>query len=356
MSPAPPHSTPPLLRAIVVGLGRIGFAYHAETLVHHSAFDLVGVVDPLPERLGEARQKWSVPGFATLAEALTATRPDVVVIASPTPFHHANARESFAAGCHVVCDKPVALALAEFDEMEAAAQAASRCLIAYQPARWHPAVLALKSILQSGSLGRVHTIARNRSNFQRRNDWQAMRAHGGGMLNNYGSHCLDELLWLLDSPHFSSVYCTTDRINTAGDAEDQVKAVLRTDGGLLIDLTISQATALPPPAWNVQGTWGAAVWDDAQASWTVRTFDPARYPKPTLQTGLAADGRRYQTEQIEWQETHVPAADFPSPDFYQRVADTLRFDAPPPVTPTESRTLLALIERCQTSARSGAVQ
>lgn len=353
MATAMPPSAAAPLRVIVAGLGRIGFAYHAATLARHPAFDLVGLVDPLPERRAEAEAAWGTPAFATLAAALTATDPDVVVLASPTPFHHDQARASFAAGCHVVCDKPVALTLDEFDAMAVAAHAADRRLLAYQPARWHASVLALKSILQSGRLGRLHTIVRNRSDFQRRNDWQALRAHGGGMLNNYGSHCLDELLWLLGTPDFRTVFCTTDRLTSAGDAEDQVKALLRTADDVLIDLTISQATALTPPQWQVQGTCGAAVWDQAGAAWVVRCFDPVRFPPPPLQTGLAAADRRYQTEAIAWQEFRVPAADFPPPDFYQRVADTLRLDAPPPVTLAESRALLALVTRCRESADTG---
>lgn len=354
-SASTPESPRQVLRAAVVGLGRIGFGFHAPAIAGHPGFELVGVADPLAERRAEAEAKWRVPSFASLEPMLDAVRPGVVVIASPTAFHADQAVAAYARGAHVLCDKPVARTVAEFDRVMAAAQAAGRRFLAYQPSRLKPEVRALKALLGRGLLGPVHLIRRARCNYDRRHDWQALRANDGGMLNNYGSHCLDEFLYLTDAGPIRSVFCATQCVATAGDAEDVVKAVLATERGCLLDLEISQARALPGPAWEVAGTYGGAQWDEAARGWRVRYFRPEDAPPRTLQAGLAAAGRLYQDEQLPWREETFSAEPFPESDYYDLAWRHFVRGEPPPVTPEESRLLLSLIERCRASAESGAV-
>jgi predicted dehydrogenase len=339
----------------VVGLGRIGFGFHAPAIAQHNGFQLVGVADPLRERRAEAAAKWNVPSFESLERMLDATLPELVVVASPSEFHAEHALAAFAHGAHVLCDKPVARSVAEFDGMLAAAQAVGRRFVAYQPARFVPEVRALKALLGRGLLGPIHLIKRARCNYVRRQDWQALQAHGGGMLNNYGSHCLDELLWLTDAEPVRTVYCEMRRVATAGDAEDVVKAVLVTERGCLLDVEISQASALPGPAWQVCGSFGGALWDETARSWRVRYFRPEEAPPPAVEAGLAAAGRRYQSEELPWREETFSADPYPEPDYYEAARrHFVRGDAPP-VTHAESRLLLGLIERCRASASSGRV-
>lgn len=342
------------LRTVVVGLGRIGFGYHCPEVVRHPAFELAGVVDPLEARRDEAKTKWNVPGFATLEEALRASRSDLVMIASPTHLHADQTELAFAQGAHVLCDKPVASSLEEFDRMVAAGARAGRCFVAYQPCRYHLEVRALKALLAENLLGPMHLVRRSRSGYERRQDWQAFRKHGGGMLNNYGSHCVDELQWLTDGREVERVYCQTRCVATAGDAEDFVKASFACAGGLLIDLEISQASALVGPAWEVLGAHGAARWDDARRTWIVRYFDPREVPAPVAQTGLAAAGRLYRVETLPWREVERPAPG-DAFDYYDAVWRHLVRGAPAPVTVAETRRLLQLIARCHASAENGQV-
>ena len=348
-------SSPKPLRAAVVGLGRIGFGFHAPSIAQHAGFQLVGVADPLAGRRAEASAKWRVPSFESLERLLDAARPELVVVASPSEFHAEHALAAYARGAHVLCDKPVARTVAEYDRMLGAAQAAGRRFLAYQPARFAPEVRALKALLGRGLLGPIHLIKRARCNYVRRHDWQALQAHGGGMLNNYGAHCLDELLALTDAEPIRTVYCEMRRVATAGDAEDVVKAVLVTERGCLFDLDISQASALPGPAWQICGAHGGALWDEAARCWRLRYFHPEEAPPPAMESGLAAAGRLYQSEELPWREETFPAAPYPEPDYYEAAWRHFVRGEAPPVTPAESRLLLALIERCRASAASGRV-
>lgn len=343
-----------VLRTAVIGLGRIGFGYHCPAVAAHPGFALEAVCDPLPERRMEATAKWRARGFDDVAKMLAAIRLDLVVVASPNPFHRAHAAAALAAGSHVFCDKPVVETTRELDELAAIATHAGRSLVAYQPSRFQPEVRSLRSLLATNVLGPVHLIRRTRDNFVRRQDWQAFRANGGGMLNNYGSHCLDEILVLLGGAAIERVYCQTRCAVTAGDAEDFVKATLTAAGGTVIDLEISQACALPGPEWELFGSRGAARWEAEERVWQVRRFEWEAAPPAAVQDGFAAAGRLYQTESLPWREEAIPA-DGESFDYYAALWQHYVNGAAAPVRLDETRALIALIERCRRSAAENLV-
>lgn len=354
-SAIPDVSSAAPLRTALVGLGRIGYKYHLPAIRRHAGYQLVGVVDPMSERRSEAAAGCAVPGFATLEPLLADLQPELVVIASPTPFHVEQACAAYASGAHVFCDKPVATSVAGFETIIAAAARAGKKFLAYQPARLRPEVQALQALLRRGILGGIHLVKRARCSFERRRDWQAFRANGGGMLNNYGSHCLDEWIALFGEEEVSTLFCQTRHVATAGDAEDVVNATLVTARGRILNLDISQACALPGPAWQVMGARGAALFDTETGVWRVRYFSPEEAQPLTAQTGLAAEGRAYSSEKIDWREEQLAAADFPEIDYYDAAWRYFRGGQPPPVTVDESRRLLQLIERCRHSAGTGAV-
>ena len=344
-----------LLRTALVGLGRIGFGYHAPAIAGHPGFVFVGVADPLAERRAEATAQWSVPGFESVESMLRETRPDLVVVASPTALHEVHTRAAFASGAHVLCDKPVARSVEEFDVMLAAGAMAGRRFLAYQPNRIKVELRVLRDLLTQNLIGPVHAIKRANSSYVRRTDWQAFRANGGGLVNNYASHHLDEILALLGQAPIRSVFCHTRCVATAGDAEDFVKIVLVTESGVLIDLDITQAAAQPVTAWQVFGAFGAATWDGAAELWRVRYYVPEEAPTLNAQQGLAAANRKYAHEDLPWRDLTIAAGRASEADYYELAWRHFALGGPPPVETQEMRQLLQLIERCRTSADTGGV-
>ncbi len=184
------------LRIAVVGLGRIGWQFHLPAITSHQGFCLAAVADPLPERLEEAKNTFGAKGYCDYEQMLTVEKPDVVVIASPTKFHCAQIVKAFECGCDVFCEKPVVLNLSEMDIIISSQKKHGRKFMAYQPHRSFSDIVCLKHIISLGLLGRIYMIKRCCTDFNRRSDWQAFRSYGGGMLNNYGSHFIDQLLHL----------------------------------------------------------------------------------------------------------------------------------------------------------------
>ncbi len=109
------------VRVGLFGAGLVGQAAHAPTLWdERERFDFVVVADPSATVRQAVASRYSIPNaVATLEEAL-ALDLDAVVIAVPDPAHRAAVLTALAAGVHVFCEKPLAVTVAEVDEILAA--------------------------------------------------------------------------------------------------------------------------------------------------------------------------------------------------------------------------------------------
>jgi predicted dehydrogenase len=109
------------LRVGLFGAGLVGQAGHAPSLWdERERFEFVVVADPSASVRGAVAERYGVPNTcATLEEAL-ALDLDAIVIAVPDPAHRGAVLTALDAGVHVFCEKPLALSLAECDEILAA--------------------------------------------------------------------------------------------------------------------------------------------------------------------------------------------------------------------------------------------
>ena len=109
------------------------------------AFELAGFVSRGPSAAALADALGSAaPVFSTFAEALTATRPDLVCISTYPDTHEEYAVASLQAGCHVFLEKPIAPTVAAAERVVAAAAAAGRKLLVGYILRVHPSWKASK--------------------------------------------------------------------------------------------------------------------------------------------------------------------------------------------------------------------
>lgn len=336
------------LRTVVVGLGRIGYRTHVPRTHEHPGFELAAVVDPLRERLDEVHSEYGTPGYTDLAECLDAEKPDLVTIASPTLFHTDQAILAFERGCDVFTDKPMAPSLAEADRMIDGMKRTGRKLMVYQPRRADADIVALETILERNLLGPLYMIKATRSRYTRRHDWQAFVKNGGGMLNNYGAHVIDQGLYLTDGKA-KYISCSLRTIAALGDADDVVKAVIESESGILIDVDINMATAHEMQPWHILGKYGSAVMVDGV--WNVKYYDPDQLEDVAIQDALAAPGRSYTSgEVIPWQETTVNVSDYQPVNYYDRCHEYFAQDKAPYVSIDQSRELMRVLEECRKDA------
>ena len=123
------------MRVLVTGLGNMGRS-HALAWRGREDAELVGLVN----RSGRAPAAPldAVPLFTDFAEALAATRPDVVVVATYTDTHADYAVAAMEAGAHVFVEKPLAAAVADARRVVETARRTGRKLVVGYILRHHP--------------------------------------------------------------------------------------------------------------------------------------------------------------------------------------------------------------------------
>lgn len=114
------------VRVAVVGLGNAGFTLHLPALAGIPGVLTVGACDLSAERRERASSRFHVPAFERFDEMLARTTPDVVVVGTPPNSHADHCLRVFAAGAHVICEKPFVSSLEEADRVIAAAERAGR--------------------------------------------------------------------------------------------------------------------------------------------------------------------------------------------------------------------------------------
>jgi predicted dehydrogenase len=260
---------------------------------------------------------------------------------------------AFERGIDVFCDKPMAPTLGQVDAMIAAMEKHGRKLMVYQPHRARAEVVALREILRRDLIGPLTMIKRAVARYDRRNDWQAFTQYGGGMLNNYGAHYIDQLLYLSGSTA-RRVACSLRTVASLGDADDVVKALIETDSGVILDIEINMASAHPMPPWQILGQRGSVILDPEEKAWQVRFYRSKDLSELALQGGLAARDRRYGSgEQIPWREARWSIARFEPIRFYDTCYDYFGLGEEPFVPIAQTREVMRVLDECRKSAVRG---
>ena len=336
-----------VIRCGVCGLGRIGWGFHLPAIKHTEGMEATAVADPLQERADEAKSVHGVQHcFTDWHEMADAGVIDLAVLASPTIFHREQCEYFMSKGADVFCDKPMALTLEDAQVMAEAAKKYNKKLMIYQPHRLNGLTLKAQEIIRSGKLGKIWQIKRSVYSFVRRNDWQSFSAQGGGMLNNYGAHFLDQLLYLGGESKAEAIRCETERILSGGDAEDVVTVVMRGAKGILYKLEINMAAAMSVPEIEIFGNKGTAYFHSGK--WYLKYCpDMAEL---VMNEGFAAPDRRYPPRETNFVEETVGIPEISSYEWYKKCRDFYNGTAAPLVPLEETLEIMRLLKVCRESS------
>jgi predicted dehydrogenase len=271
-------------------LGRIGWCHHAQIILAHPGFKLVAVCDLEPDRIQEAQAASGCAGYPRLSGLLKDENVELVVVATQSKDHEPMSLRALQAGKHVLVEKPAARTAAGIDRMIAASKKAGRVLTMHHNYRNHPETLFLREIIESKMLGRVFRIQRRQAGFGRRNDWQTLRKYGGSMLGNWCVHLVDQGLQLMNSP-VDFVWGQVQQVFNPGDAEDDIKAVVRTQNGMVLDIDMTSVDASEQPKWVLCGSLGT-LWTTGDIA-HVKVLDPKRLKPLKVNDLHLAPGRQY---------------------------------------------------------------
>lgn len=129
---------------------------------------LRAVCDPDPAAREHVRVEYpDVWVTADLDEVLADDGTDAVVVATPAEMHHRHARAALEAGKDVLVEKPLALRYGQGAELVRMAGDAGRVLMVGHVLEYHPAVTALRELIEAGELGDIWYLYSNRLNLGR---------------------------------------------------------------------------------------------------------------------------------------------------------------------------------------------
>lgn len=249
---------PRIIKVGLAGLGRAGrFMHIPELLQLKDKFVIAAVCDRVPERVENLPEGvGDVRRYTDFAALCADPEVELVSIATWSEFHVGQAALALEKGKYVVLDKPFALSYAEALELQKVSDRHPGKLFLRFNRRFEPAFNAVREVLGSGILGNVGMVKLYRhTGYVRRFDWQTLVKHGGGMLNNWGPHLVDQALQLLGAP-VKDLWCDLQHRVSAGDAEDQVKLLLRGRNGRVADIEISNVVTLAANWYEVWGDRG----------------------------------------------------------------------------------------------------
>ncbi|MEO8584351.1 MAG: Gfo/Idh/MocA family oxidoreductase [Flavitalea sp.] len=187
-----------LYRFAIIGCGNIGVR-HAE---HIAATGLLAAVcDIDPQRAADIGSGSAAKLYSDAYKMLITEKPDVVVVCTPNGLHAEHTIMALNAGCHVLCEKPMAISVADANRMIDAATQNRRRLFVVKQNRYNPPVTAVKSLLDQKKLGKIHAFQLNcfwnRPASYYKNSWRGTIAMDGGILFTQFSHFIDLLYWWL---------------------------------------------------------------------------------------------------------------------------------------------------------------
>lgn len=350
------------IRAAVVGTGGIVSGSHLPALrALADRVDLVAGVDVDEGRLeafraqaaepGEAGPGFIVTGYTDLSAMLEAERPDLVLIGTPPSLHREQTVAALRAGAWVLCEKPLCLTLAEYDEIAAAeaAEAAEKAgdgpyaSVVFQH-RYGSGAVHARELLSSGELGKP-LVAHCQTTWYRNTDYYAVPwrgrwdSEGGGPSMGHGIHQMDLLLHLLGD--WSEIRGMAGRLVHDVESEDVSTALVRFAGGAMA--TVVNSVVSPDEVSRIRVDCADATVELTHL-YGHTNDDWAYTPAPHA----ADDADRV----ARWR---TPAADLPSSHQAQLavVLDAMRDGVRPPGSGPDARRTMEFIAALYKSAFTG---
>ena len=182
-----------LVRLGVVGCGGFGlFALQQFTQVPGVTF--VGLAGTHRPASLAAAARFGVENVEDLGELLRRDDVDVIYVATPPFLHFPQALAALQAGKHVIVEKPLALTVAQADELVALARQRDRLLIANLMQRYNPLFDAVRRLVETRVLGEVlHGSFENYASDENlpASHWFWDREKSGGIFIEHGVHFFD---------------------------------------------------------------------------------------------------------------------------------------------------------------------
>lgn len=236
------------LNFALIGCGRISLK-HIDALVANSdEIVAVAFVDVIKSRAKERaniyKEKMKEKGIDVKPEVfddyitmLEKVKPDLVSVATESGYHPFIVKDCLKKGCHVICEKPMALSIKDADMMIEYSKKYNRKLAVSFQNRFNYTVQLARKAYEEGRFGKIMYVTANirwnrDMNYYKQAPWRGTWKLDGGTLMNQCTHNIDLLSWFLGND-VCEVYGVTARFCKEIEAEDFGTAIIKTKNGAI---------------------------------------------------------------------------------------------------------------------------
>lgn len=325
------------LRVAMVGCGAVAEHRHLPALARRNDCSVVALVDQNPQRAKGLVRHFGNPKILTDFRGLLPLEIDVAIVALPNHLHAAVSVELLRAGIHVLVEKPIALSVADCDEMLRAAEEGQVLLGVGMMRRFIHASRFVKWALDNNLIGPIHSIdIRDGYAYS----WPittdfAFRKEtaGGGVLMDTGVHTLDQLLWWMGEP---SSYEYSD--DNAGGVESEclLDAILPSGAKATIELSRNRNLRNTAQFYGERGEIEVSLLNNTL--WLRLTGAPVQLIGGGFPPSQRTAAPQSQIDIIQAEHD----------DFF----DAIRTGRPPEVSGSEARRGISWIEACYCNRQS----
>jgi predicted dehydrogenase len=302
------------LRTAAIGVGSLG-RHHARNyaeLGRENLVEFVGACDADPATAAAVAADNQSASFTDWRELIG--KVDAVSIATPTETHCEIACAFLDAGVHVLVEKPIAISLDQADKMIAAADASGAKLMVGQLERFNPAMVALRPHVTNPLYFEIHRV----SPFPN-------RSLDVDVVLDVMIHDLDAVQWLVgEDVKVSAIHAVG--IPVISGKVDAANARVEFENGAVANITASRIGTEKIRKTRFYQTNSYVVLDYGSKFASVTSLDP-KAAIPLL--GISIN--RLEINDVEPLRAEITA-----------FIDSIKSNAPPPVTGQDGRRALAL--------------
>ena len=226
------------IKYAIIGCGRISPNHIAAALSNH--LYIAALCDVEPVKMDETIKRFNLPTdtrkYTDYKEMLRTEKPTLVAICTESGKHGTIALDCLEAGANLIIEKPIALSLAEADQIIAKAQEKNLKVCACHQNRFNKSVQKIREAVEEDRFGKMmHGTAHIRWNrgedYYKQAPWRGTWEQDGGALMNQCIHNIDLLRWMMGGAITEVVGMTDNLIHDYIAAEDLGLALIKFSNG-----------------------------------------------------------------------------------------------------------------------------
>lgn len=229
------------MRYALIGCSRIS-ANHIKA-AKDNGLEIVAVADLFQEKMTEILEKHNLKGdevkqYKDYKIMLQEIKPDIVSIATGSGAHAKIAIDCINQGVHTIIEKPIAMSIADADEIISAAKNKNVKVTVCHQNRFNPAVQKMRHALENGKFGKlshgsVHVRWNRNKDYYDQATWRGTWKQDGGCLMNQCIHSIDILRWMMGGEIDSVFGKTCQQFHNYLETEDVGMAVITFKNGAI---------------------------------------------------------------------------------------------------------------------------